>query len=175
MSTLRVDTITDETGTGPVTASNGLNVTGTLAATSVTGDGSALTGLNAAELAGVLPAIDGSALTGISSTPTTADVLSATAGATAGDVGTYAFLISASTSDFTFGSTLAGSSLRPSGVTTVSSSSSVTTANLNAGYVSTQNTTQAGTWRCMGRADYTETGPRSVTYYRPATLWLRIS
>ena len=94
---------------------------------------------------------------------------------TAGDVGTYAFLISASTSDFAFGSTLAGSSLRPSGVTTASSSSSVTAANLNAGYVSTQNTTQAGTWRCMGRADYTQTGPRSPTYFRPATLWIRIS
>ena len=94
---------------------------------------------------------------------------------TAGDVGTYAFLISASTSDFTFGSTLAGSSLRPSGITTKTGSSSVTTANLNAGYVSTQNTTQAGTWRCMGRADFTVTGGRDTTYYRPATLWVRIS
>ena len=121
-------------------------------------------------------ATDTVTITAASGTPSTADVLSATAGATAGDVGTYAFLISASTLDVTFGSTLAGSNLRPSGVTTNSSDATVTAASLPTGYVSTQNTTQVGTWRCMGIADYTQTGAgRSTVYYRPATLWLRIS
>jgi hypothetical protein len=93
---------------------------------------------------------------------------------TAGDVGTYAFLISASTWDFTFGSTLAGSSLRPSGITTKTSSSSLTNP-ATAGNITVQNTTQAGTWRCMGRADYNAVGGRDTTYYRPSTLWVRIS
>lgn len=171
MSTLRVDTITDETGTGPVTASNGLNVTGTLAATSVTGDGSALTGLNAAELAGVLPAIDGSALTGISSTPTTADVLSATAGATAGDVGTYAFLVASTTADYTYGATLAGSSLRPAGMGLSEEVSGRTVSPQG----QAQNSARSGTWRCMGYSDYNNPGGRSPTIHFGATLWLRIS
>ena len=172
MSTLRVDTITDETGTGPVTASNGLNVTGTLAATSVTGDGSALTGLNAAELAGVLPAIDGSALTGISSTPTTADVLSATAGATAGAVGTYMFAGTTTALDYAFGATIAGSNLRPAGITSLGWAG---TGNIGAGDHGRQNTAQTGTWRSMGRAENYDTGGRSPTILYGATLWLRIS
>lgn len=64
MSTLRVDTITDEAGTGPVTASNGLNVTGTLAATSVTGDGSALTGITSTPASTVIYVAQNTAPTG---------------------------------------------------------------------------------------------------------------
>jgi hypothetical protein len=88
MSTIKVDTITDEAGSGAPDFPNGM-----------TGNGSSLTGLataaqgalaatalqsssslTAANLTGTLPAIDGSALTGVG------------ASTTAGAVGTYAFL-----------------------------------------------------------------------------------
>jgi len=45
MSTIKVDTITDEAGTGAPDFPNGIGVTGTVTATSFAGDGSALTGL----------------------------------------------------------------------------------------------------------------------------------
>lgn len=45
MSTIKVDTITDGAGTGAPTFSQGATVTGTLAATTLTGDGSGLTGV----------------------------------------------------------------------------------------------------------------------------------
>tara|TARA_R110000764_G_scaffold51929_1_gene113293 strand:- start:612 stop:1265 length:654 start_codon:yes stop_codon:yes gene_type:complete len=64
MSTIRVDTITDEAGTGAPTFSQGATVTGTLAATTLTGT------LTSSNLTGALPAIDGSALTGIEGTQT---------------------------------------------------------------------------------------------------------
>tara|TARA_R110000796_G_scaffold72065_2_gene163307 strand:+ start:569 stop:1831 length:1263 start_codon:yes stop_codon:yes gene_type:complete len=53
-STLQVDSITDEAGTGAPDFPNGL-----------TGSGSALTSLTSANLTGALPAIDGSSLTGV--------------------------------------------------------------------------------------------------------------
>jgi hypothetical protein len=83
---------------------------------------------------------------------TTAQVISATAGATVGDVGTYGFLSPASTStSYSPGDTIAGSSLRwagaESGGTSATSSAS-------------------GTWRCMGYKDATAI---------VSTVWLRIS
>ena len=174
MSTLRVDTITDEAGTGPVEFTSGItgdgsgltsltagNLTGTLPAI----DGSALTSLAAGNLTGTLPAIDGSALTGISSTPTTADVLSATAGATAGAVGTYAYLINLGGNiGITPSATTAGSSLRYSAQSTNSLSSA---SGYSVGH--TYSSGPSGTWRAMGGR--TATG----TYTYPATLYVRIS
>ena len=54
MSTIKVDTITDGAGTGAPTFSQGATVTGTLAATTLTGDGSALTGVSASTTYGAV-------------------------------------------------------------------------------------------------------------------------
>ena len=89
-----------------------------------------------------------------SSDPTSAQVGTATAGLGAGAVGSYGFL-NASTGVINFGETLAGSNLRPVGIS-------------DSGYTITQNIVQAGTWRCMGYSPYGS--PETVT-----TLWLRIS
>ena len=85
--------------------------------------------------------------------PSTADVLDATAGASVGAVGTYAFLEQTGSGDESNpGDTKAGSVLVYS----------------NAGGEVEGGTSPAGTWRCMGRQTNTEGG-------RSTTLWLRIS
>jgi hypothetical protein len=69
-----------------------------------------------------------------STTPTTTQVLNATAGASVGAVGTYAYLAGASVQlNVNPGETAAGSSLRYSGAVG-----------------SFQSSAPAGTWRCMG-------------------------
>ena len=100
--------------------------------------------------------------------PSTADVLSATAGATAGDVGTYAFLQASTASDYNFGTTLAGSNLKPFSVSSTASPGTTFRG-------VTQNSARSGTWRCMGFSDYNTTGGRTPTIHYGATLWLRIS
>jgi hypothetical protein len=89
----------------------------------------------------------------ISTTPTTDQVLTATAGASAGAVGTYGLMNQTNATRYTQGATLAGSSLRFSDTT---------------GGNSAGGATSSGTWRCMGTTDPFNTG----TYN---TLWLRIS
>jgi hypothetical protein len=105
------------------------------------------------------------------SAPSTAQVLSATAGATAGDIGTYAFLGQTDTTSRTFGATLAGSSLRTASI--------AAGANWNSGTDGVQARTGAlnsssvsGTWRLMGNNRVFDSG--CTTFY-PACLWLRIS
>ena len=72
------------------------------------------------------------------------------AGASAGSVGTYAFLTpSDENSSFFFGDTTAGSGLRPS----------------NANGSSVPNTL-AGTWRCMGRTDDNIATQRTTVFLR---------
>lgn len=95
--------------------------------------------------------------------PTTAQVLSATAGATAGAVGTYAFLLVSNAASFSVsaGSTYAGSSLR------------FASNNANTVFGQTFSGTPAGTWRCMGFATKTSSGCSDL--YSQATVWLRIS
>jgi hypothetical protein len=106
----------------------------------------------------------------ISTTPTTAQVLSATAGAAAGDVGSYMF---ASPNPLgtavAFGATRAGSQLNPTGGW-MRYDSGAGASSLTAPLGSTQ----SGTWRCMGQAGTTPPCGCSFTYYA-ATLWLRIS
>jgi len=120
--------------------------------------GTNFTSLQSSQLTGALPAIDGSALTGISTTPTTSQVATATAGIAVGIVGSYAFLMEYGT-NFPFrtvGSTLAGSGLYYAAAT----------GNPNfpgSGFAS-------GTWRLMGSYSASVT---SNDY--PASLWLRIS
>ncbi|AYP28112.1 hypothetical protein HWB26_gp53 [Lentibacter phage vB_LenP_ICBM2] len=113
--------------------------------------------IDASNLTGTLPAIDGSALTGISTTPSTAQVLSATAGASVGAVGTYAFLGEYGNGRpvLNAGDTLAGSSLEYTAVTDTVLHSGVS---------------PSGTWRLMG-AYY----PSSSLNDFPRSLWLRIS
>lgn len=101
----------------------------------------------------------------ISLTPSTADVLNATAGASVGAVGTYAWLGEAGFATTAPGGTRAGSSLRYVGVGKVAApwdgNPDTVTALLHSNAPS-------GTWRCMGNAIHTST-------VFPATLWLRIS
>jgi len=134
------------------------------------GDGSQLTDLNASELKsgtvgtarlGSGTADSGTFLRGdntwqaISVTPTTAQVLAATAGAGVGEVGTYALMNENNTNSRGPGATLAGSSLRYVGLNQNSTSASE----------SISATVPAGTWRVMGNK--TGTGR--------STVWLRIS
>jgi hypothetical protein len=101
-----------------------------------------------------------------SSTPTTAQVLSATAGANVGEVGTYAFLLDTTNSNTNLaaGSTIAGSSLRYGNV------------HLNRDgiiEISQSSGTPSGTWRIMG---YGARQSSTASYNdRYVSLFLRIS
>jgi hypothetical protein len=101
----------------------------------------------------------------INTTPTTDQVLTAAAGASAGAVGTYAFLATSNGASSTeFGSTLAGSSLMPVGVANAPNATTAVSL-ATSGSVS-------GTWRAMGFKGARIANNASA---REATLWLRIS
>jgi hypothetical protein len=101
---------------------------------------------------------------------TTANVLNATAGASAGAVGTYMFGRRVTSADLAFGSTVAGSDLRPQ-----SANRSAITSPSSTDSSFTDGPAQSGTWRAMG----TYTSAIGAGYVpvtgRGATLWLRIS
>lgn len=82
----------------------------------------------------------------------TSNVATATAGVTAGDVGTYMMAVYDGAITVAFGSTTSGANLRPSNAT----------GNNVGSY-------QTGTWRCMGYTISSSTSGNLVT------LWLRIS
>jgi hypothetical protein len=109
---------------------------------------------------------DNSIQTTAASTPTTAQVLTATAGAAVGDVGTYAYLRPNNTTTYSAGNTLAGSSLRYQ---------SSPSRNLGGAFISstTDGGTPSGTWRCMGNRQGSDSDGNPSS--EPATLWLRIS
>jgi hypothetical protein len=103
----------------------------------------------------------------ISTSPTTAQVLAATAGAEVGAVGTYAFLGQNVINQLNAaGSTRAGSALRYAGIAGTAFTGDAVSASTFVG----NGGTPAGTWRCMGRANYT-----ASENLAGATLWLRIS
>lgn len=104
------------------------------------------------------------AITALVPAPTTDQVLAATAGATAGAVGTYGFFYSSNTASVAFGSTVAGSMLQPAGI---QSGGSQTT-------VAKSGSTQSGTWRCMGYSYYQLVAGVDPDWFG-TTLWLRIS
>lgn len=97
----------------------------------------------------------------------TSNVLAATAGAAAGDIGTYAYAaqLSPNQAVVEFGGTVAGSSLRPSGIQNNTDTGGTDTGSRNGSKPGATGLT--GTWRCMGRV----TKDREVSN----TLWLRIS
>ena len=90
--------------------------------------------------------------------PTTAQVLNATAGASAGAVGTYAFLRNSTGGSSFFGGTVAGGVLQAVSLSTDGSS-------LGGGAV---DTSMSGTWRAMSY-------PQQTPYAYPIGLYLRIS
>ena len=105
---------------------------------------------------------DGTVQSTAAAAVTTTAVLSATAGATAGAVGTYAWLTSTSTSfQLTTNTNYAGSSLRFYGFYTPGSVEVVISSNGDGA-------TPSGTWKCMGYVQASGAG-------RSTTLFLRIS
>jgi hypothetical protein len=90
--------------------------------------------------------------------PTTTQVLNATAGATAGGVGTYAFLRNSIGGSNVFGGTAAGGVLQAVSLSTDGGS-------IDGGFVGAS---MSGTWRAMS---YPQTSP----YAYPMGLYLRIS
>jgi len=197
--------------------SSGVTVTGTFSATSMSGSGSSLTGLNASNLStgtvpdarfpATLPAASGVNLTNLNAsnlasgtvgtarlgsgtannttflrgdgtwataggTPTTDQVLTATAGASVGAVGTYAFLGETSVTTTGPGGTRAGSALRYGGAGKRGNSWS--SGDWAGNETFGGSSAPSGTWRAMGYSV-----SRSATTYDPgvygATIWLRIS
>jgi hypothetical protein len=113
---------------------------------------------------------DGSWQTVPASAPSTTDVLNATAGASEGAAGTYAWAGTINNNTRTaFGATLAGSSLRTQGVTLYAIDGSGTSPAVVGG-----ESTLSGTWRCMGTKPSNE-GAGDDPRIRNITLWLRIS
>jgi hypothetical protein len=181
MSTIKVDTITDEAGSGAPDFPNGMTGNGSsltglataaqgalantalqssssLAAANLTGalpaiDGSALTSLTSGNLTGALPAIDGSALTGVgASTDSYA-------------VGTYALASAYSSSNHNIGNTVAGSSLfswQMYSSSNVSGGSSTTGGQSVSGSFEGQGSTSfTGTWRWMSASAINGTRTRA--------------
>lgn len=97
--------------------------------------------------------------------PTTDQVLSATAGASVGAVGTYAFLGETTTTTTSAGGTRDGSNLRYAGIYGSPGYFSSTEVNTISG--SGNGGTPAGTWRAMGRIYSSGSAG--------ASIWLRIS
>jgi len=127
-------------------------------ATIATVDSSGITMASGKGLSG-----DGSSLTNLPA-PTTAQVLTANAGLTYGDVGTYALLANESgTSQIAPGSTLAGSSL--SAANTYASGTSSGRSN----YV------PSGTWRLCGQNGYYNDTSTATAADLRISLWVRIS
>lgn len=107
----------------------------------------------------------------VSSTPTTDQVLTATAGATAGAVGTYAFcVVAANIAEVATGGTAAGSNLRYASKDSYSRVYFTGTLSFVVA-----GGTPSGTWRNMGYSLRSYSACSDYPYYTPATLWLRIS
>lgn len=105
---------------------------------------------------------------------TDAEARTAQAGHSAGAVGSYCFAVGPA-SDVAFGSTTAGSNLRPTSA--LYSGLSPSRSNQTRGTPFNQGTALSGTWRAMGTYDYIEsTGDsQNPSYIFGVTLWLRIS
>ncbi len=112
---------------------------------------------------------DGTTQTSAGGAVNTSTVLAATAGASVGAVGTYAYAAAVTISAYTEGSTIAGSNLRYFGGITSGTAGPAFPSNIGfAGGGSLP-----GTWRAMGRAWGGYTGCYGNLFGN--TLWLRIS
>ena len=155
-------------GTMTMSVSNAATVRSALSVPSTTGSGASGTwGIS----------ISGNAATATSATTantaTTAGSVSsisssvagsATAGLSAGAVGTYAFLAYATTGTITFGTTYPGTGLRYAGFSKSSGSD---------GSGGSLGSSLSGTWRCLGQATGRAESESDDLY--PVTLFLRIS
>jgi hypothetical protein len=98
----------------------------------------------------------------------TTNVLNATAGASAGAVGTYAFARRAA--NLSFGATVAGSSLFPT-----SAAYQIVESGVTAGAALSLGSALSGTWRAMGTNTDVASGGCAYPQIYGATLYLRIS
>lgn len=154
-------------------ANGGTGQTSLTSGSLVAGNGTSAVSLIAPSTSGNVLTSNGTAWVSAaapSSAPTTAQVLSATAGASVGAVGTYAWLGSVQVPNptYTAGSTAAGSNLRYAGMISGAWSASTYPSGMGRG----ASGTPSGTWRCMGVA---VAGNFDGSYVAGATLWLRIS
>lgn len=102
-------------------------------------------------------------------TITTSQVLTATASASLGAVGSYAMLSCTDNAIISAGTTKAGSALRYRGATSSSGTSGID-------FYSPVSTAPSGTWRLMGYIEgYTEYYGYNANHSNIASLWLRIS
>ena len=111
----------------------------------------------------------------VSTTPTTDQVLTATAGATAGAVGTYIIAWNNSTTDILQGNTIAGSSIYYNvSVSSINSFQTLTQASGSSNILASAGLPLSGTWRtltaCPGKLQDGSTNWNFIP-----TLWLRIS
>ena len=141
------------TGTTSLTANNVLLGNGTSAVQTVAPgtNGNVLTSNGTAWVSQALP----------SSAPTTAQVLSATAGASAGDIGTYAFLgqTSLTTTTYSVGSNYTGLGFGAARSTVLANGSLVNQSTLSAA---------SGTWKCMGNDGNVGSATRLTVFLRIA-------
>jgi hypothetical protein len=156
--------VTTSTGTGsavlsdsPTLVTPALGTPSALVGTNITGTAAGLSiGGNAATATNATNATNANTVTTI----TTDQVLNATAGASAGAVGTYMNAqTTSSATKYDFGNTLAGSGLKPAAALRLAASAGQASA-----------TVPSGTWRCMGYSGRSDNVNDNVT-----TLWLRIS
>lgn len=151
-------------GTGQTTAAaafNALNPMTTVGDIIYEGTGPAAARLGIGTEGQVLSVASGiPAWATVSSSPTTAQVLSATAGANAGDVGTYAFLgrpAAVAIATMVFGTNYAGSLFVPGGFVLSGNTGwdAGGTAAANGGF---GGSVQSGTWKAMGQFNNSTNG-----------------
>ena len=150
-------TITNSGVTSAV-AGTGISVSGATGAVTVTNTG--VTSVTAGSNISVSASTGGVTISSTAGAPTTAQVLSATAGASALAVGTYAFLIwqaGASGGEKSAGYTLAGSNLKTTCVMPAGDGS----------FAYSIGAAQSGTWMLMGHL--------SNNFPNESSVWLRIS